>query len=245
MPKIELEHHELPYAVAEELNTLRTNIQFSGTEKRVIMVTSCISGDGKSTVSLELARSLTGLNYKVLMLDTDLRKSRIRKRVIAGEIVHGLSHYLAGQRNMEEVVYETETSKLSIIPAGRSVPNPSELLSNERFAALIQWARTQFDYIIVDCAPLGVVVDAAIVSQYCDGSLFVITAGEIHRRMAQEVGAKLKAARCPVLGVVLNKIDEKRNSYYNYYYYRYGYGYGYREKYGQTPSTLRGKKMVK
>lgn len=245
MPKIELEHHELPYAVAEELNTLRTNIQFSGTEKRVIMITSCISGDGKSTISLELARSLTGLNYKVLLVDTDLRKSRMRKRVLSGEMTSGLSHYLAGQRGMEEILYETETPGLYLIPAGRSVPNPSELLSNDRFEALMKYARAQFDYVIVDCAPLGVVVDAAIVSQHCDGSIFVITAGEIHRRMAQEVASKLKAARCPVMGVVLNKIDEKKNGYYNYYYYRYGYGYGYREKYGAGSDTPRSRKRAR
>lgn len=231
MPRIELEHHELPYAVAEELNTLRTNIQFSGTDKKVIMFTSCTSGDGKSTLSLELARSLTGLGCKVLLLDTDLRKSRMRNRVIAGEISCGLSHFLAGQRKIEEVVYETGVQGLFVIPAGRYVTNPSELLSGERFEALMDWARAQFDYVIVDCAPLGLVVDAAIVSQHCDGSIFVIAAGKIHRRQAQEVAAKLKNARCPVMGVVLNKIDRKASGYY---YYQYNYDY--REKY-EAPSA--------
>lgn len=230
MPKVELEHHELPYAVAEALNALRTNIQFSGAEKRVIMITSCISGDGKSTISMELARSLTGLNYKVLLVDTDLRKSRMKKRVVSGEITTGLSHYLAGQRGIEEILYETENPKMFLIPAGRNVPNPSELLSGKRFETLMKWARTQFDYVIVDCAPLGVVVDAAIVSQHCDGSIYVITAGEIHRRMAQEVAAKLKSARCPVMGVVLNKVC-RSSSYYTYY--------SYREKYGDEPARSR------
>lgn len=244
MPKIELEHHELPYAVAEELNTLRTNVQFSGEEKRVIMVTSCISGDGKSTISLELARSLASLNLKVLLVDVDLRKSQMRKHVTAGEITYGLSHYLAGRNGIEDILYETETKLMHVIPAGRNPPNPSELLSGERFGALIEWGRKNYDYVIVDCPPLGVVVDAAVVSQHCDGSIFVITAGQIHRRMAQEVAAKLRSAKCPIMGVVLNKIDEKANSYYNYYYYRYGYGYGYREKYGASTSRRRRKANV-
>jgi capsular exopolysaccharide synthesis family protein len=231
MPKVELQSHELPYAVAEEMNTLRNNVLLSGADKRVIMLTSCASGDGKSTVSLELARSLSSLDKKVLLLDADMRKSQIKRKIVAGEIAYGLTHYLSGRQEMASILYETENSNVYLVPAGVVPPNPSELLSNERFAELVKWARGCFDYVIIDCPPLGMIVDAAIIAQQCDGSIFVITAGEVPRKMAQDVLAKLTDTGCPVMGVVLNRVTEQTSGYY----YRYGYGYGYRYKYYEEP----------
>lgn len=225
MNYIGLERRELPYEIAEELKLLRTNLQFCGKEKKVIMLTSCVSGEGKSTLSLEIARSFVELGNQVLLIDADLRKSVLEDRVVDGAIHYGLTHYLSGQCSLDSALYSTETEGLDVIPVGALAPNPSELLSNEVFTKLIQNSRGAYDYVIVDCAPLGLVVDAAIVAPRCDGSVLVLESGTIKYRFAREVVKKLQNTSCPVLGVVLNKVDRKSGRYGKYY----GYGsYGQR-----------------
>lgn len=226
MNYIGLERRELPYEIAEELKSLRTNLQFCGTDKKVLMFTSCLSGEGKSTLSLETARSFAELGKQVLLIDADLRKSVLEDRVVDGTIHHGLTHYLSGQCSLDDALYSTETEKLDVIPAGAMAPNPSELISNEAFSKLIQNGRGAYDYVIVDCAPLGMVVDAAIVAPRCDGAILVIESGTIKYRFAREVAKKLMNTSCPVLGVVLNKVDRRSGRYGKYY----GYG-GYGQRY--------------
>lgn len=226
MNYIGLERRELPYEIAEELKSLRTNLQFCGTDKKVLMFTSCLSGEGKSTLSLETARSFAELGKQVLLIDADLRKSVLEDRVVDGTIHHGLTHYLSGQCSLDDALYSTETDKLDVIPAGAMAPNPSELISNEAFSKLIQNSRGAYDYVIVDCAPLGMVVDAAIVAPRCDGAILVIESGTIKYRFAREVTKKLLNTSCPVLGVVLNKVDRRSGRYGKYY----GYG-GYGQRY--------------
>lgn len=226
MNYIGLERRELPYEIAEELKSLRTNLQFCGKDKKVLMLTSCLSGEGKSTLSLETARSFAELGKQVLLIDADLRKSVLEDRVVDGTIHYGLSHYLSGQCSLDDAVYSTETEGLDVIPAGALAPNPSELISNEIFSKLIQNSRSAYDYVIVDCAPLGMVVDAAVVAPRCDGAVLVIESGTIKYRFAREVAKKLLNTNCPVLGVVLNKVDRRSGRYGKYY----GYG-GYGQRY--------------
>ena len=226
MNYIGLERRELPYEIAEELKSLRTNLQFCGKDKKVLMLTSCLSGEGKSTLSLEVARSFAELGKQVLLIDADLRKSVLDERVVDGAIRYGLSHYLSGQCSLDDAVYSTETEGLDVIPAGALAPNPSELISNEIFSKLIQNSRSAYDYVIVDCAPLGMVVDAAVVAPRCDGAVLVIESGTIKYRFAREVAKKLKNTNCPVLGVVLNKVDRRSGRYGKYYGYG-GYGHRY------------------
>lgn len=218
--KVELRTHELTYNMAEEIKRLRTSICFAGDDKKVLLMTSSISHEGKSTLSLEIARSLTEVGRHVLLVDADMRLSQMKIRLESGQMRIGLSHYLSGQNTLQEALYETEKTNLYLIPAGRRPPNPAELLASKRFGNMIAEARKAFDYVIVDCPPLGEVVDAAVASQFCDASILVIESGVIHRQMAKNVVEKLKNARCPVLGVVLNKVKRQRGT-------RYGYGYGY------------------
>lgn len=236
MKKISLARHELPYGVAEELKTLRTNMLFCGDEKRVVMLTSCISGEGKSTVSLELSRSLAELGKMVVLIDCDLRKSNIKHLVTDGAITAGVTHFLAGQCSADDALYQTETSGVFLMPAGAPPPNPSELLSGDRLTQLISSARKTYDYVVVDCAPLGMVVDAAVVAPRCDGAILVIEAGNIQYGFAKEVVVKLKNTRCPILGVVLNKVDDQHEKYYGYGKGKYGKYYSKRyEEYYQNP----------
>ncbi len=214
MLKLTLQHNELPYEVEEELKTLRTNIQLSGSEKKVILFTSCLGSEGKSSTALNIARSMAALDKNVLLIDADLRKSVLKKRVIGGKIQAGLTHFLAGKCVANDMVYKTEQRGVFVMPAGEVPPNPSELLSNDRMKQRIKVARESYDYVFIDCPPLGMVVDAAVLAPQCDGAILLVASSEISYRFAQDVTKKLRATQCPILGVVLNKVKVEESKYY-------------------------------
>lgn len=223
------------YTMKESLRALKTNIQFCGDDNRVILITSSIPNEGKSTVSFELARSLTESGKKVLLIDTDMRKSVLvgRFRAVAenGEI-KGLSHYLSGMNKMEDVVYVTDINRLFMVFAGPSVPNPTEILEKVYFKELIEFGRKFFDYVLVDCAPIGAAIDAAVVAKQCDGAVLVVGQGMSKARMIKGVLKQLEASGIRILGVVLNKVKMNKKGYGYGYHYGYGYGYGYGSAYG-------------
>ncbi|MDD3361316.1 MAG: CpsD/CapB family tyrosine-protein kinase [Hespellia sp.] len=219
MNRIKFVEKELPYDIEEEIKTLRTNIQFCGEDKKVIMFTSCISGEGKTTTALRIAKSLTELNKKVVLIDCDLRKSILISQVEDSTVEYGLTHFLAGQCKFADALYATNIPRLAVMFAGIVPPNPTELLSGERFKKMIESLREGFDYVIVDCAPIGMVVDAAIVAPVCDGSILIVESGTIKKKFADESKKKLERTGTSILGVVLNKVDHKKNGkYYGKYY---------------------------
>ncbi len=222
MKQITIARRELPYEIAEEMKTLRTNLQFCGEDVHVIMFTSCVGGEGKSTTTLELARSFAELGKRVLLIDADLRKSVLKDKIKAGHVTLGMTNFLVGQCKADEAVYQTEMQGVHVAPSGPVPPNPSELLSTRRFAQFVEAAKAAYDYVIIDCAPLGMVVDAAIVAPRCDGAVMLIAAGSVSRRLALEVKNKLAATQCPILGVVLNKVDRRSDKYYSHGYGKYG-----------------------
>lgn len=158
MKRVTLKKREMSYAMTEELNTLRTNIQFSGVDKKVIVMTSSFSGEGKSTITYQLAKSLAELGKRVLLIDADMRKSVMVNMLESGSVDKGLSHYLSGQCSLSEAVYATESSRLHILFAGPVPPNPTELLSGELFKDTLNSFRDIYDYIFIDCAPVGMVI---------------------------------------------------------------------------------------
>lgn len=220
------------YAMTESLRTLKTNIQFCGDDIKVILVTSTIPNEGKSTVSFELARSLTESGKSVLLIDTDMRKSDMAGRLGASTVgkgeISGLSHYLSGQKKLTDVLYATPVNKLFMVFAGPYVPNPTEILEKRYFEELITFARGQFDYVLIDCAPIGVAIDAAVVARHCDGAVFVIGQGMASSRMIAGVKKQLEASGIRILGAVLNKIKVEKSHYGKYYGKYYG---GYYNKY--------------
>ena len=132
-----------------------------------------------------------------------------------------------------------------MIFAGAVPPNPVELLSSKKFEALVREKREEYDYVIIDAAPLGAVIDAAAIAAFCDGAIMIISANEIHCRMAQDVKDQLERSDCKVLGAILNKIPLKAGSYYNNYYKKYygkykkgsTYGYGHYGAYGYASDS--------
>ena len=224
---------ELDYHGKEAYKTLRTNLQFAGEDVKTVAITSCTPGDGKSSVSLLLAVSLTEIGKRVLFVDADLRRSVIMGRHrIAAKKSKGLTHYLSGQNSLQEVLCETNVEGLTMILTGPVPPNPSELLSGRLFREMLVRAREDYDYIIIDTPPLGSVIDSAIVSRECDGVAIVISADTISYKFAQKVKRQLEDTGCKILGVILNKVKRKGSGYYGRYYGRY-YGKYYGKYYGE------------
>lgn len=217
MQEIELNGIKKDYFSDEAYKILRTNIEFSGTENKVIAITACTQGEGKSTVSLSLAVSLAQSNKKVLFIDADLRASMLAGQHRIKGAMKGLSHFLSGQAKVGDVMCHSEDPGMELIFAGVVPPNPAELLGGKRFESLLENARTVYDYIIIDTPPLGSVIDAAIVSKQCDASIMVIAANEISYKYAKIVKEQLQKSGCPILGVVLNKVDRRQNKYYGGY----------------------------
>ena len=226
MESIEVKIPPLDRRTEEAFKTLRTNLQFCGKDVKSIALTSCTPNEGKSSVSLQLARSLSENGKRVLFIDADLRKSVIVSRCQVSQNVKGFSHYLSGQCAFTDAVYMTNVRNLHMIFAGPVPPNPAELLGSNAFKIVIEKMKTVYDYIIIDTPPLGSVIDAAVIANECDGSILVVKSGEISRRFARKIVDQLRMADCPVLGAILNSVDMKKNSYGNYYGKYYGKYYG-------------------
>ena len=227
---------ELDFKTNEAYKTLRTNISFSGDDIRVIALTSSVPNEGKSAVSFNLAYSLAEDGKKVLYVDADIRKSVTIARYGVDVETKGLSHYLSGQSDLKNIIYETNIDNFSIIFTGQTAPNPSELLGNDRFKKLIQSAREEFEYVIIDCPPLGSVIDAAIVAKECDGAIIVIETDNASYKIVQRVKKQLDQSGCKILGAVLNKVEMGGKGYYGKGYYGNYYGryYGDYGNYGEV-----------
>lgn len=224
MQKVSFKPHELPYQISEQIKYIRANIQFCGDEKKVILFTSTTASEGKSSLTLELAMSMAELGKRVLLVDADLRRSTLKSKVANREAVRlGLSHYLSGLANLDESLCVTDEPVMYMLLAGPAPPNPAELLAGRRLDALLDWGRKQFDYILVDTAPLGTVSDAALLARKCDGAVVVIEAAKIPYRAVQGVVQQLRDANCPVLGAVLSKVENASSRNYKYTKYAYQY----------------------
>lgn len=214
------------YGYNESIKTLRTNIQFCGSNIKTVMMTSSMPDEGKSDISMALAQSLAQIGKKTLILDADIRKSILVARYQLDHEVNGLSQYLSGQKTLEEVLYNTSTENLDIIFSGPYSPNPAELLEEDLFEKLLEAAKAYYDYIIVDTPPMANLIDGAIVARHCDGAVIVIESGAVSYRLEQKVKGQIEKSGCRILGVVLNKVDLSEDKYYG----RYG-KYGKYKKY--------------
>ena len=211
MAKLELSQQKLnSVKKAEEYyNALRTNIQLSGNNLKVIAVTSVDPSEGKSTTSTNIAWAFARAGYKTLLIDADIRNSVMSGVFKSREKITGLTDYLAGTQDLSNGLCETNVENLFMIQSGAISPNP--YVTDEVFEEF-----KYFDYIIVDTAPIGVVIDAAIIVQKCDASILVTEAGVAKRREVQKAKSQLEQTGMPFLGVVLNKFNIKREKYGSY-----------------------------
>lgn len=216
------------YFVQEAMKVLRTNVLFSGQDVKVIALTSCGSNEGKTVLSLHMGRSLAELEKRVLIIDADMRKSVMAARNTDFSGGKGLSEVLTGQAELKDCIMSTEVEGLDILFAGKYPPNPSELLNGPYFGMLLAAAKEEYDYILVDTPPLGIVIDAAVIAAKCDSAILVIGSRKVRAMQAREVVSQLQKSGCRVLGVVLNNAEAKSGRYYRSGYYRDSYG-----KYGK------------
>ena len=232
MKKLQLDFPQInDYRMTEGLNQLKTNLAFCGKDIKVITMTSSVPNEGKSSVSFSLAKTLAESGKKILMVDADLRKSVMAAKYHIQGIDKGLSHYLTGQAEIDDIIYETEVDGFYLAVAGPLTPDPTTLLDSDAFKQFISKAREDFDYVIIDAPPLGVVIDAVIIGKYSDGALLVIEQGVIKRKVVQDVIKQLKKGEVRILGAVLNKVDERIGAYGNYEY-KYSYSY-----YGESDTS--------
>ena len=208
------------YRLTEGLNQLKTNLAFCGKDIKVITITSSVQNEGKSLVAFDLSKTMAESGKKILMVDADLRKSVLAAKYHIQGIDKGLSHYLTGQAEIEDIIYETETEGFYLSVAGPLSPDPTSLLDSDQFQKFIDKVREDYDYVIIDAPPLGVVIDAVIIGKYCDGAVLVIEQGVIKRKVVQDVIKQLKRGKVRILGAVLNKVDERIGAYgaYDYKY---------------------------
>lgn len=212
------------YRLTEGLNQLKTNLAFCGKDIKVITITSSVPNEGKSSVAFDLSKTMAEGGKKILMVDADLRKSVLAAKYHIQGIDKGLSHYLTGQAEIEDIIYETETEGFYLSVAGPLSPDPTSLLDSDQFQKFIDKVREDYDYVIIDAPPLGVVIDAVIIGKYCDGAVLVIEQGVIKRKVVQDVIKQFKRGEVRILGAVLNKVDERIGAY-GAYDYKYSYSY--------------------
>jgi succinoglycan biosynthesis transport protein ExoP len=220
--------------ISEAFRALRTSLLLSQADHppQVILVTSALPREGKTTAAVNLAVTLAQLGDRTLLVDSDLRKPGIRRalNLTIGKDV-GLSSYLAGVTSLEEATIQHPTiTNLSALTTGPVPPSPADLLSSHRMREAIAELRRRFKFIVIDSPPVMAATDAVILSALTDGVLLVVRSGETPKEAFTRTRDLLAAVKCRLLGVVLNAVDSSApDYYYSYRYYPYAYGYGYGE----------------
>lgn len=206
---------------AEAYRVIRTGIQFAqaGKELQTIALTSCTPNEGKSTTIANLAVVLTQAGKSVLLIDCDMRNPTVHKNFNLSNKV-GLSSCISMGIALSDAVQKTSIEGLYALTGGVIPPNPSELLGSEQMKNVLQRAKEQYDYVLIDTPPVMPVTDALIVGHFVDGMILVIASAEIKVEMARDVKNQLVNAGANILGVVLNKVRSEHHGYgYGYYYY--------------------------
>jgi tyrosine-protein kinase Etk/Wzc len=209
-------------AISEALRTIRTNMDFINleTEKRIISITSTISGEGKTFIAVNLGGIIAYTGLKVVILDLDMRKPKVSEAFNDKSSSKGMSSLLIGKYTMNECVLPTSIQNLNYIPAGPIPPNPSELLLSQNFHILLENLKLVYDVIILDTPPIGIVTDGIIAMRKADLPIYVFRADYSKRFFTKTLNRLIKVNNFNNIAVVLNAVKSPRGQ-------GYGYGYGY------------------
>lgn len=253
--------NKISFASAEANKLLRTKILFSFVDEkdsRVIGLSSAMTGEGKTITAINLAYSLSQLKKKVLLIDCDLRRPSVYKK-LSIEKGPGLSEYLTGQLHKADIIknfeFKDSQSSFDIISSGENPPNPMELISSERMRSTIEELRKEYDYIVIDLPPIGEVSDALAVADYVDGMLLVVRQSYCNRIALAEAISQFEFVNSKIIGIALNFSNDEVDGYGRYKYARYGkyrryyryrrYGYGsYRRAYLATMKKAKQQKAA-
>ena len=212
------------FAYAEAFKALRTNFEFvtAAENRKVIMLASTLAGEGKTTVSINLAVALAQSNKRVLVIDCDLRRPKIHRYLRVKNLAqHGASTVLGGTADIDSAIGYIEELGIYAMLAGPIPPNPSELLSSENCQKMFESLRDRFDYIICDTPPVSVVSDGLALSRFVDGAILVVRQNYASRSQIMQAREKLENLDADLLGVVFNHYDSKADSSYKYKYDKY------------------------
>ncbi|HLE80225.1 MAG TPA: CpsD/CapB family tyrosine-protein kinase, partial [Dehalococcoidia bacterium] len=211
-------------ALSEAFRTLRTSVLLSTADRppRALLVTSSQPGEGKTTISANLAISLAQLGRRVLLIDGDMRRPCIHRAFQVKEGA-GLVSYLTGQRAWQEAVQTTRVPGLDVLVCGPIPPNPAELLSSDRMRLLIREVVGEYDFVVLDSPPLLNVADSRVLATLVEGVVLVVKGGATPRELVQRAQSNIRDVGAHVIGVVLNNLDVRADDYYYYRYHSYGY----------------------
>jgi len=218
---------------SEAIRTIRTSVVLCSLDDpcKVILVTSTVPGEGKSTLAFNLAVSL-GQMERVLLIDADLRRPTQAKICNLGGTNRGLAYLLANPASQEECVMHHEATNIDVIPAGFVPPNPSELLSSRAFTGLVEEMTKKYDAVVIDSPPVQAVSDTQLLVRYVRSVIYVIEADKTPVPAARAGLKRLQRLGAPLSGAVVSKLDMEKVARYEKLYSNYGYGYGYGEGYG-------------
>jgi len=219
--------------IAEAFRSLRTNLRYMliDKEKRVIALTSTVSGEGKTFCAINLAAIIAASDKRVILVGLDLRKPKIHKELNLNNQI-GISTHLIGTNSYEEVILESEVSNLFYALSGPIPPNPAELIESVKMEHFIEKLKRDFDYVIIDTPPVAIVTDALLVSKFTDVFVYVVRQNYTDKSALKVINNLHEQEHIKDLSILLN--DMNKPSHYGYNYgYGYGYGYKYNYKYGQ------------
>lgn len=232
----------LPYAVEEAVNRLRINISFLGKDVRKIMIISSEPNEGKSFVAMQLWQQMAKVGTPSCLVDADLRNSVTTDKCgiarLDGAKITGASQYLAGEYSIEDTLLTPQDMPGSaILPNTENIINPSMLIEGKRFEDTLDELAEKYRYVFVDAPPLNLVSDGEKIGNLCDGAVLCIRSGVTPKAVVKNSISQLERAGCPLLGVVLNRVQGSKGGYYSkrygkYYGGKYGKYYG-NEYYGQ------------
>lgn len=225
---------QLDYVCNEAMNTLCTNLSYCGKDIRKIMITSRYAGEGKSYIAMNLLRTFSQLGKRTVLIDTDLRASGIQSDYrlrYSTQSHYGLSEYLSGICGLDEAVYQTNLPNTYMIPAGHEAPNPLQLLDTRSMGELIEQLAEQFDVVLVDTPPVGVLADAVALAKFCDGALLVVGYCKGKQQEIGDAVENIKQTGCKVLGAVFNGVKFNSMSNRHYYYSSERYASQYNKRY--------------
>ena len=217
----------------ELFRSLRNNLLYTlnGNDKKVLLVTSTIPGEGKTFIAINVAKSLSLMGKKVLLLGADIRNPRLSSDLGIMKRQHGLSTYLAGLSSDYTELVEKVDKNFYVFPAGAVPPNPNELLANEILGELIEKLKKEYDYIVVDTAPIGVVSDTLVIAKVADATLYVMREGVTQKDSISYLNSIRRDNRLFHIAVVLNGASLKNKRYGSLKQYKYSYRYGYNNRY--------------
>jgi capsular exopolysaccharide synthesis family protein len=218
--------HESPKSMlAESMRNIRTNLSFVSPNMKTIAVSSSISGEGKTFISLNLAGIIALSDKKCVIIDLDLRKPKIHLGLNTDNIA-GISNLIIGQYSVDEVIRKSEINNLDFITAGPVPPNPSELILSSKMDEILEELKSKYDVVIIDNPPVGIVTDGVRILANADVPIYIFKSNYSKRIFAQRVNELFELNQISQLNVIMNGTDVSRSKY-GYGGYGYGYGYGY------------------